>query len=44
MVNNQPVTTRKLESGDVIDVGGSTIVFENGERDPERERNEKPGS
>jgi Ca-activated chloride channel family protein len=33
MVNNQPVTTRKLESGDVIDVGGSTIVFENGETD-----------
>ena len=33
MVNNQPVTTRKLESGDVIDVGGSTIVFENGEKD-----------
>jgi len=31
LVNNQPVTTRKLESGDVIDVGGSTIVFENGE-------------
>jgi len=33
MVNNQPVVTRKLESGDVIDVGGSTIVFENGEKD-----------
>ena len=28
-VNNQPVKTRKLESGDVIDVGGATIVFEN---------------
>ncbi len=27
-VNNQPVKTRKLESGDVIDVGGATIVFE----------------
>lgn len=33
LVNNQPVTTRKLESGDVIEVGGSTIVFENGEKD-----------
>jgi Ca-activated chloride channel family protein len=27
-VNNQPVKTRKLESGDVIDVGGATIVFD----------------
>lgn len=26
-VNNQPVKTRKLEPGDVIDVGGATIVF-----------------
>ncbi len=32
MVNNQPATTRKLEPGDVIDVGGSTIVFEGEER------------
>ncbi len=28
MVNNQPVKTRKLEAGDVIDVGGATIVFD----------------
>ena len=28
LVNNQPVRTRKLESGDVIDVGGATIVFD----------------
>lgn len=27
-VNNQPVKTRKLEPGDVIDVGGATIVFD----------------
>jgi Ca-activated chloride channel family protein len=32
MVNNQPVKTRKLEPGDVIDVGGSTIVFEGEEK------------
>jgi hypothetical protein len=28
MVNNQPVKTRKLEPGDVIDVGGAVIVFD----------------
>jgi Ca-activated chloride channel family protein len=33
MVNNQPVKTRKLEPGDVIDVGGSSIVFEGDEAD-----------
>ena len=27
-VNNQPVRTKKLETGDVIDVGGATIVFD----------------
>jgi Ca-activated chloride channel family protein len=27
-VNNQPVKTRTLESGDVIDVGGAMIVFD----------------
>ncbi len=27
-VNNQPVKSRKLEPGDVIDVGGATIVFD----------------
>ena len=37
MVNNQPVKTRKLEPGDVIDVGGSTIVFEGEERSGESE-------
>jgi Ca-activated chloride channel family protein len=31
LVNNQPVKTRKLEPGDVIDVGGATIVFDDGE-------------
>jgi Ca-activated chloride channel family protein len=30
-VNNQPVKTRVLEPGDVIDVGGATIVFDDGE-------------
>lgn len=31
-VNNRPVTaSRRLEPGDVIDVGGSTIVFDDGE-------------
>lgn len=28
LVNNQPARTRKLEAGDVIDVGGATIVFD----------------
>ena len=28
LVNNQPTRTRKLEAGDVIDVGGATIVFD----------------
>ena len=28
LVNNQPVKTRILETGDVIDVGGATIVFD----------------
>jgi Ca-activated chloride channel family protein len=28
LVNNQPVKTRTLETGDVIDVGGATIVFD----------------
>jgi len=31
LVNNQPVKTRVLEPGDVIDVGGATIVFDDGE-------------
>jgi len=30
-VNNRPVKTRRLEAGDVIDVGGATIVFDDGE-------------
>jgi Ca-activated chloride channel family protein len=29
-VNNQPVKSRRLEPGDVIDVGGATIVFDDG--------------
>lgn len=33
-VNNQPVKTRKLESGDVIDAGGATIVFDNEKQRP----------
>jgi Ca-activated chloride channel family protein len=36
-VNNQPVKTRKLESGDVIDVGGATIVFD----DPKKRKDKK---
>jgi hypothetical protein len=28
LVNNQPARSRKLEAGDVIDVGGATIVFD----------------
>lgn len=28
LVNNQPVTRRTLETGDVIDVGGATIMFD----------------
>jgi len=28
LVNNQPVKSRTLETGDVIDVGGATIVFD----------------
>ena len=34
LVNNQPARTRKLEPGDVIDVGGATIVFD----EPEKEK------
>ena len=30
-VNNRPVKNRRLEAGDVIDVGGATIVFDDGE-------------
>ena len=30
-VNNRPVKTKLLEPGDVIDVGGATIVFDDGE-------------
>jgi Ca-activated chloride channel family protein len=30
-VNNRPAKTRRLEAGDVIDVGGATIVFDDGE-------------
>ena len=33
LVNNQPVKTRTLEPGDVIDVGGATIVFDDGKKD-----------
>jgi hypothetical protein len=32
LVNNQPVKRRTLESGDVIDVGGATIVFDDEEQ------------
>ncbi len=31
MVNNKPVKTKILESGDVLNVGGATIVFDEGE-------------
>lgn len=31
IVNNRPVKTKVLEPGDVIDVGGATIVFDDGE-------------
>jgi Ca-activated chloride channel family protein len=31
MVNNRPVKSRRLEAGDVIDVGGATIVFDDGQ-------------
>jgi Ca-activated chloride channel family protein len=30
-VNNRPVKSRRLEPGDVIDVGGATIVYDDGE-------------
>ncbi len=39
-VNNQPVKTRKLEPGDVIDVGGATIVFD--ESKEKEEKKKKP--
>ena len=32
-VNNKPVKTKLLEPGDVINVGGTTIVFDDGEAD-----------
>ena len=37
-VNNQPVKTRKLEPGDVIDVGGATIVFDESKDSGEKKR------
>ena len=33
LVNNQPAKSRTLESGDVIDVGGATIVFDDEKKD-----------
>lgn len=39
-VNNQPVKSRKLEPGDVIDVGGATIVFDES-KDSEEKRKKK---
>jgi Ca-activated chloride channel family protein len=36
-VNNQPVKTRKLQPGDVIDVGGATIVFDDS-KDSKKEK------
>jgi Ca-activated chloride channel family protein len=30
-VNNRPVKSRRLQAGDVIDVGGATIVFDDGQ-------------
>ncbi len=32
-VNNRPVKSRRLAAGDVIDVGGATIVFDDGKTD-----------
>ena len=32
-VNNRPVKSRRLQAGDVIDVGGATIVFDDGKTD-----------
>lgn len=45
LVNNQPVRTRKLEPGDVIDVGGATIVFDQpkGEKGAAAKRAPKKG-
>ena len=37
LVNNQPVKTRTLETGDVIDVGGASIVFEDEKKDEKKE-------
>ncbi len=37
-VNNQPVKTRKLEPGDVIDVGGATIVFDEGKEEEKKKK------
>ena len=34
-VNNRPVKSRRLEAGDVIDVGGATIVFDDGKTEGE---------
>jgi Ca-activated chloride channel family protein len=33
LVNNQPVKTRTLEPGDVLDVGGAAIVFDDEEKE-----------
>jgi Ca-activated chloride channel family protein len=40
-VNNQPVKTKVLEPGDVIDVGGTTIVFDEGGQGEEQEEKKK---
>jgi Ca-activated chloride channel homolog len=42
-VNNQPVRTRKLEPGDVIDVGGATIVFDETEGQKSNDSGAKKG-
>jgi Ca-activated chloride channel family protein len=36
LVNNQPVRMKKLEAGDVIDVGGAAVVFDPGNPDAAR--------
>ena len=37
LVNNQPAKTRNLEAGDVIDVGGATIVFDEGKEEGKKD-------
>jgi Ca-activated chloride channel family protein len=41
-VNNRPVKSRRLQAGDVLDVGGATIVFDDGQVGGQEKPKPKP--